>query len=129
MKIAISATGTNLEAQVDPRFGRCQYFLIIDPDTMEFEVVANSGVAAAGGTCVSTSQMLASKGVQSVLTGNCGPNVFQVLNSAGIKIMTGVTGTMQEAIQDYKAGKYQASTQAITGPHSRSGRGRGRGIA
>ena len=100
MKIAVSATGTGLDAQVDPRFGRCQYFIIIDPDTMEFEAVANSAAMAGGGAGVSAAQMVAGKGVDAVLTGNCGPNAFAVLGSAGIKVMVGVTGTVQDAVQD-----------------------------
>ena len=46
MKIAISATGTTLDAEVDPRFGRCQYFIIVDPETMQFEALENSGAIA-----------------------------------------------------------------------------------
>ena len=127
MKIAVSATGTGLDAQVDPRFGRCQYFIIIDPDTMEFEVVANSAAMAGGGAGVSAAQMVAGKGVEAVLTGNCGPNAFNVLNAAGVKVMTGVAGTVQDAVSDYKAGKYEVSSQANVRPHS--GMGRGRGLA
>ena len=41
MKIAISSSGENLNSQLDPRFGRCTYFLVIDPDEMTFEVFSN----------------------------------------------------------------------------------------
>ena len=85
MKIAISATGSTLDAEVDPRFGRCQYFIIADPQTMEFEVVDNSSAMAAGGAGISAAQMIADKGVEAVLTGNCGPNAYQVLSAAGIR--------------------------------------------
>lgn len=74
MKIAISATGPSLDAEVDPRFGRCQYFLIIDPDTMEFEAIDNTNKMASGGAGIASAQAVAQKGVQVVLTGNCGPN-------------------------------------------------------
>jgi predicted Fe-Mo cluster-binding NifX family protein len=127
MKIAISATGQNLEAGVDPRFGRCQYFIIIDPDTMEYEVVANSGIAARGGAGISAAQMVAGRGVAAVLTGHCGPNAFEALDSAGIKVLTGVSGTVQDAVNNYKAGKYQASSQPNAGLHSGMGGGRGSG--
>lgn len=125
MKIAISAVGQSLDSQVDPRFGRCQNFVIIDMDTMEFEAVSNESAAAAGGAGIATAQMIAGKGVEAVLTGNCGPNAFGVLNSAGIKVMTGATGTVHEAIESYKAGKLQASSQASAGAHSGMKRGRG----
>jgi len=91
MKIAVSATKPSLDADVDPRFGRCQYFVIVDLDTMEFESVENSSAQASGGAGISTGQMIVDKGVEAVLTGNCGPNAYQVLSAAGIKVVTGAT--------------------------------------
>lgn len=118
MKIAISSTGTDLSAQVDPRFGRCQYFIIVDPDTMEFEALANSSATSGSGAGIATSQFVVSKGVGAVLTGNCGPNAFRVLEAAGIKVMTGVSGAVQDAVDGYKSGKYEAISQANVSPHS-----------
>jgi predicted Fe-Mo cluster-binding NifX family protein len=127
MKVAITATGPTLDADIDPRFGRCQYFIIVDPETMQFEALENSGAMAGGGAGVSTAQMIASKGVEAVLTGNCGPNAYQVLSAAGIKVITGVAGKVQDAIQGYKSGKFQASSQPNVGDHFGMGRGMGRG--
>ena len=98
MKVAITATGPTLDADIDPRFGRCQYFIIADPDTMEFEALENPGAMAGGGAGVSTAQTIASKGVEAVLTGNCGPNAYQVLSAADIKVVTGVSGKVRDAI-------------------------------
>jgi len=81
MKIALSATAPSLDAEVDPRFGRCRYFIIVDSQSMEFEAVDNSNAMAAGGAGISTAQMIASKGVEVVLTGNCGPNAYQTLSA------------------------------------------------
>ena len=128
MKIAVSAMGTTLDAEIDPRFGRCQYFVIADPDTMEFEALENSGAMAGGGAGISTAQTIAGKGIEAVLTGNCGPNAYQVLSPAGIKVITGVSGKVQDAVQDYKAGKYQASSQPNVPGHFGMGRGKGMGI-
>ena len=124
MKIAVSAIGQDLDAQVDPRFGRCQYFLIIDLDSMEFESLANDSAAASGGAGIAAAQMIIGKGIEAVLTGNCGPNAFGVLDSAGIKVFTGVSGTVREAIENYRAGKLQASSQATASAHSGMGRGK-----
>jgi len=88
MKIAISAAGPSLDAAVDARFGRCQYFVIVDPQTMELEALENSNVAAAGGAGISTAQMIANKGAEVVLTGNCGPNAYQTLSAAGVQVIT-----------------------------------------
>ena len=127
MRIAISATGPDLDAEVDPRFGRCQYFIIVEPDTMQFESVENSSAMASGGAGISAAQMIASKRVEAILTGNCGPNAYQVLSPAGIKIITGVSGKVQDAVQDYKASKYQASSQPNVSGHFGRGRGQGMG--
>jgi predicted Fe-Mo cluster-binding NifX family protein len=92
VKIAISAAGPTLDAEVDPRFGRCQYFIIADTETTDFEVINNASAMSSGGAGISAAQMIADKGVEAVLTGNCGPNAYQVLSPAGIKVITGVSG-------------------------------------
>jgi len=127
MKIAITANGPALDADIDPRFGRCQYFVIVDPETMQFEVLENSGAMAGGGAGISTAQMIVGKGVEAVLTGNCGPNAYEVLEAAGIKVVTGVSGKARDAIQNYKLGKLKASSQPNVSGHFGMGRGMGRG--
>ena len=138
MMIAISAAGPTPDAEVDPRFGRCQYFIIADPETKEFESLDNSSAMSAGGAGISAAQSMAGKGVQAVLTGNCGPNAHQVLSSAGIEIITGVSGKVKDAIEDYQSGKLKASAQAnvpdhfgmggMSGMGGGSGMGRGMGM-
>jgi len=128
MRIAISATGPTLDAEVDPRFGRCQYFIIVDPETMEFEALENSSAMAAGGAGISTGQMIAGKGVEVVLTGNCGPNAYQVLSAAGLQVITGVSGRIGDAIESYKSGQFQTSSQANVSDHFGMSGGMGRGM-
>jgi predicted Fe-Mo cluster-binding NifX family protein len=127
MRIAISATGPTLEAEVDPRFGRCQYFIIADPETKEFEAVENSSAMASGGAGISAGQAIAAKGVAAVLTGNCGPNAYQVLSAAGIQVITGVSGKVGGAIDAYQAGKFQASGNANVPDHFGMGASPGTG--
>ena len=127
MIIAISATGSTLDADVDARFGRCPYFIIVDPDTMLFETMENSSAMYSGGAGISTAQMVTSKGVQVVLTGNCGPNAYQVLSAAGIKIISGVGGKVKDAIQAYKSGQLQADSQPNVADHFGAGGGTGMG--
>ena len=121
MKIAISSTGQNLDASVDARFGRCQYFIIIEPETMEFEAIPNPSITATHGAGIQTSQLIASKGATVVLTGNCGPNAFQTLSAAGIQVIVGVTGTVKDAIEKYKKGELQPSSQASVPGHFGTG--------
>jgi len=127
MKIAVSASSPDLEGSVDPRFGRCSYFLIVDPETMEFEAVENPYVSASGGAGIQAAQLVAGKGVQAVLTGNCGPNAFQTLKAAGVKVVVGVTGTVSEAVRKYASG---ADYREAIGPDvpAHYGMGRGAGI-
>ena len=124
MNIAVSATEPSLDAQVDPRFGRCQYFIIVNPDTMEFEVVENSGALASGGAGISVAQTIVGKGVEAVLTGNCGPNAFQVLSAASIKVVTGASGAIRDVVKDYKSGNLQPTSQPNVPGHFGWGRGR-----
>jgi len=79
MRVAVSSTGNKLDSQIDPRFGRCTYFLIIETDDMSFEVVNNENIALGGGAGIQSAQFVASKGVSAVLTGNCGPNAVRTL--------------------------------------------------
>ncbi|MFP3879827.1 MAG: NifB/NifX family molybdenum-iron cluster-binding protein, partial [Dehalococcoidia bacterium] len=104
MKLAVSATAPSLDAEVDPRFGRCQYFVIVDPQTMEFEALDNSSAMAAGGAGISTAQMIANQEAEVVLTGNCGPNAYQTLSAAGVQVITGVSGSIKDAVEAFKAG-------------------------
>jgi len=134
MKIAISTTGKTLDAEVDPRFGRCQYFIIADTETDGFEAIDNSSAAAAGGAGISAAQMIVKKGVEAILTGNCGPNAHQVFSSAGVKVITGVAGKIKDAIAEYKLGTYATAQQANVPDHygmggaGGGGRGMGGGI-
>ncbi|MGB2601678.1 MAG: NifB/NifX family molybdenum-iron cluster-binding protein [Candidatus Omnitrophota bacterium] len=109
MKICITAQGNDLEAQVDPRFGRCQYFVITDTDTDETDVLENSNKDGMGGVGVQSGQLMAEKQVKVVLTGNVGPNAFQTLQAGGIEVITGVSGKVKEAIEKYKKGEFKAT--------------------
>jgi predicted DNA-binding protein (UPF0251 family)/predicted Fe-Mo cluster-binding NifX family protein len=126
MKIAISSIAPNLDADIDQRFGRCQYFVIVDPGTMEFEVLENSSATAGGGAGIATAQQLAGKGIEVVITGNCGPNAYNALAAAGIKVVTNASGNVKEAVRKYQTGELKASSQANVTPHFGSG-GRGMG--
>lgn len=115
MKLAITASGDRLNSDIDPRFGRCKYFIFVDPDTMEFISVLNN--ATAGGAGIAAGQTVALYKANAVLTGDCGPNAYQVLSAAGIEVCTGVSGKVKDAITDYKAGKFTASGKASVEPH------------
>jgi len=118
MKIGITSTGENLDANVDQRFGRCKYFLIVDAESMEFEVLSNENAMASGGAGIQAAQTIANKGVGAVVTGNIGPNAFQTLSAAGMKIFTGVSGTIKESVEKYKKGELKETEAPSVGSHS-----------
>ena len=112
MKICITSQGDTLDSQVDPRFGRCQYFIIADTESSDFEAVQNSNISGMGGVGIQSAQFIAEKQAKVVLTGNVGPNAFQGLQAAGIEIITGVSGSIKEVIEKYNKGELKTTKEA-----------------
>ncbi|MDD5115960.1 MAG: NifB/NifX family molybdenum-iron cluster-binding protein [Candidatus Omnitrophica bacterium] len=112
MRICVTSEGDNLEAKVDSRFGRCRYFIMTDPDTLEFEAISNPNIESMGGVGIQSAQLVSSKEAKAVLTGNVGPNAFQTLQAAGIEVFTNISGTVREAIEKFKKGEFKA----VSGP-------------
>jgi predicted Fe-Mo cluster-binding NifX family protein len=127
MKIAVSATGKDLSCQIDPRFGRCQYFIFVDSETMEFEAFENGGLMASGGAGVQAAQLIAQKGARTIITGNLGPNAASALSASGIKVYLVPSGTVKEVIEGYKTGSLREASGATVPPHFGMGGGRGMG--
>ena len=117
MKIAVTSMGQTLDSAVDPRFGRAAYFLIVDTETMTQAVIANENIAAAGGAGISSAKAVADAGAEAVLTGNCGPNAARTLTAAGIKLYTGVSGTVADAIELFKSGGLTETSEPNVQPH------------
>jgi len=128
MKICVSATADNLEAQIDPRFGRCLYLIVVDSETMQFEAIPNLAAGATGGAGIQAAQTIADKGVKVVITGNVGPNAFGALSAAGIEILTGASGTVREVVEKFKKGELKRTGSPTVGGHFGMGKGQGRGI-
>ncbi len=122
MKIAITALGPDLQAQVDPRFGRSQFFIIVDTETMQFEVIENASVNAAHGAGIQSGQLMSQKDVSAIITGSVGPNAHQTLTAAGIQIFQAFSGTVAQVIDAYKNGQLQSVTQ-IGPAHAGTGGG------
>ncbi len=117
MKVAVSSSGKNLDSQIDPRFGRCAYFLIVETDDMNFEVFDNENIALGGGAGIQSAQFVASKGVQAVITGNCGPNAVRTLSAAGVKLFVGQSGTVKETIGRYKSDELKSTDEPSVSDH------------
>lgn len=98
MKIAVTATGKDLDSAVDPRFGRAQYILILDPDGSLLEAVDNAaGFGAFSGAGIQAGKLLADRKVDVLITGHCGPNAFRTLQAAGIRVVAEQSGSVRDA--------------------------------
>ena len=122
MRVAVTAQGADLESAMDPRFGRCRNFVIVDSDTDKFEAFSNESVTASGGAGAQSTQFLANKGVGAVITGNVGPNAARALEAAGIKVYAAASGTVRDALRAYKAGKLSPISGATVDSHHGMGR-------
>ncbi len=129
MKVAVSSTGSSLESAVDPRFGRCSVFLVVDTETMKYQAVPNSSIGAAHGAGIGAAQAVAQQGVKAVLTGHVGPNAHMALSHAGINVYTGATGTVEAALNQFKSGALRETSSPTVGGHfgQRGGQGMGQG--
>ncbi len=112
MKVAVSSTGKDMNSQLDPRFGRCGYFMIVETDDMSFEAFANENVGLGGGAGIQSAAFVASKGVKAVLTGNCGPKAMQAFSASGLEVFTGHAGTVGEVVEKFKQGSMKSTTEA-----------------
>ena len=117
MKIAITATAPNLDTNVDPRFGRCPFFLMVETDDLSFEAMENPNMIQGSGAGIQSAQLMASKGVQYVLTGNCGPNAHRTLAAANIVVSVGCSGPIREVIEQFKANQLAASSGPNVASH------------
>jgi predicted Fe-Mo cluster-binding NifX family protein len=118
MKIAITTSGSDLNAPMDSRFGRAPKFLIYDLDAGAFEVVDNrQNLNAAQGAGIQSAQNIARLGVKALVTGHCGPKAFRVLQAGGIKVFQSFAPTVGEALELYKAGKLPEADDADVEGH------------
>jgi predicted Fe-Mo cluster-binding NifX family protein len=117
MKIAVTSTAPDLDAEIDPRFGRAQYLLVVDTADLQYEAIENPNMTAGMGAGIQTAQMLSARGVEAVLTGNCGPNAYQTLSAAGIQICVGLGGRVREAVEAFSNGDLQSTAQPSVPGH------------
>jgi predicted Fe-Mo cluster-binding NifX family protein len=118
MKIAVTSQGTDLDSSMDPRFGRAAYILIVDTETLDFEVMDNKeNVNALKGAGIQTASMVSEKGAKVLLTGFCGPKAFMVLDAAKIKVANEAKGTVREAVKAFEDGKLSFADEANVEGH------------
>lgn len=124
MKIAVSSTGKEINSMLDPRFGRCNYFVIYDTDDEKIKFIENKGQTSGGGAGIAAAQQIIDEQVNVAVTGNLGPNAFDIIKKSDIKVYNCGNIKVKAAIELFKEGKLEELTAA--GP-SHSGNGMGNG--
>lgn len=118
MKIAITSRGKDLNAQVDPRFGRAAFIVVVDTDSKAFDVIDNAeNVNAFKGAGIQAATMICDKGAEVLLTGHCGPNAFKTLDAAGVKVVNDVSGTIDDVVNAFADGQYTYAEAADVDGH------------
>lgn len=112
MKLVVTATGPTLDAQVEYQFGRTPFFIIIDPESMNYQVIPNPNAGVGGGADIQSAQLLSGRDIDYILTGNCDPNACYIFEAAGINLIVDVTGTVRQAVANFKSGVYSATSQS-----------------
>jgi len=115
MKICVTSQGETLDAEMDQRFGRCQYFIFVETDTLAYTAVENANADFSGGAGIQSGQLALSQGVKAVLTGNVGPNAFQTLRAGGVSIYTGLSGSVRGAVEKFKGGALKSTENPSVG--------------
>lgn len=123
MRIVVSAQGDTLDSPTSPVFGRCPTYIFVDSESMQFEAVANPAMEQGSGAGIQAAQFVVERGAQAVLTGNLGPNAFDVLGAAGIPSYLVPEGTVRQAVEAFRAGRVQPMGGANVAAHSGMGGG------
>ncbi|MBT3200520.1 MAG: NifB/NifX family molybdenum-iron cluster-binding protein [Phycisphaerales bacterium] len=117
MKLAVTAKGVELHSPIDPRFGRATYFFVVDTETEETHATDNTmNLNAAHGAGIQAGKKIIELGAETVITGQVGPKAFATLQAGGIDIFTGATGTVAEAIEQFKSGNLTLTESATHTP-------------
>lgn len=110
MKIAVASIGDQLISHMDFRFGRAEYFIIADPETLEYEVLENKhNVHSPHKAGTQAAKAIVKQKADVLICANCGPKAFDILTAAGIKVVTGVQGRVIDSIAQYQSGRLEAA--------------------
>ncbi|MCE5199597.1 MAG: NifB/NifX family molybdenum-iron cluster-binding protein [Armatimonadota bacterium] len=118
MKVAVCSTGDTLDSVLDPRFGRCAYFVVVDTETFDATAVENPGIMSAQGAGIQAAQVISSLGVSAVITGNLGPNAHQALSAAELNVYACQGETVRYAVDFFNAGALQEISAPTVAAHS-----------
>jgi len=129
MKICITAGASGLDAPMDPRFGRCPFFVVVDLDSMSETSITNTNVMATSGAGIQAAQEVAKQGATALITGNIGPNAMQTLSAAGIDVyLHQGAGSVRDVVEKFKRGELTKTAGPSVPGHAGMGQGIGQGM-
>jgi predicted Fe-Mo cluster-binding NifX family protein len=128
MRVAVTAEGPDLDARFVPVFGRCPAVVFVDIDTFAYEGFQNDAMSSAGGAGIQFSQFVVGKGAGAIITGNIGPNAYQVLSAANLPIFVFGGGTVRQAVEAFRAGQLSQVSAPTSPAHNGMGWGGGGGM-
>lgn len=105
MKIAVSARESQVSGLFDSHFGRCAYFIFLNTETGEMEAYPNPAVDAGGGAGTLAAQFIVDRGAEVVISGRFGPNAYEALDAAGVKMHSAEAATVEKVLGEYDAGR------------------------
>lgn len=118
MKICITAAGEACDSAQDPRFGRCEAFYIYDSETKEGYFIKNPYKGAVGGAGVRAAELVVKEGAGLVISGHLGPNAWDVLAEADVKVYTTQKEHVQAVLDAYLGGELQELKAPDSAGHS-----------
>jgi predicted Fe-Mo cluster-binding NifX family protein len=121
MKVVVCSIGDKLDSPVDPRFGRCANFVVVNTETLETTAIPNPGVRAAQGAGIQAAQVVASLGAEAVIAGNYGPNAYHALSAGRLRVYTGAVGTVRQAAGQLTSGALQEVGAPTVAAHASMG--------
>lgn len=127
MRIVVSAEGEGLDARASHVFGRCPTYVFVETDSMESETMNNPAIDEASGAGIQAAQFVVEQGAEAVITGNVGPNAYNVLQASGTPVYLLEGGTVREVLEAYDRGQLRRAGGATGPAHAGLGRGIGRG--
>lgn len=117
MKLAITSEGATLDANIEERFGRWPYYLILDSDTMEFEAIPNPDLQLSGWAGRQSLDLMREKGISFVLAGTCGTSTLKAFEKAGIQLIPRMSGRVRDVVEQFKAGVLRHSPDSKVSDH------------
>ena len=117
MKVAITSQGKEMNSEVDPRFGRARYFIVVETETDHVVHDNSPNLNAAHGAGTQSAQAVVGLGAEAVVTGNIGPKAYAALEAAGVKVYVGAAGSVAEALQKFRDNQLQCASEATAEGH------------